>query len=390
MSEIGVHIGAAARSVRAKRDTERTALRFATVDAASAGAALPEWPSLPGIAAGDNAFFSAEFALPAMLHLGASVSVAAVTHPGGALAAVAPFTRHRLGRIAPAARVWAHDYAPLGQPLVEGEGLDAAVARLIEGLAPTDRGQSLILPDMPLDGLVALAVKDAARRAGRPIALLDQHLRACLDREGPGGPDPRSALASGKRKELGRQMRRLADVGSVEIVSAVTPAEIESRFEMFLALEAAGWKGKAGSALGSSPKTAAFARAAVRNCASEASARIDSIDVDGKPIAMLVSFISGATAYTWKIAYDEMHARFSPGAQVMLEAASRLFADIRVQRIDSCAAANHPLVDHLWRGRLAIGTMVVGPAGGGVMYSAGLAAARAELAARAAVRRLRS
>ena len=147
-----------------------------------------------------------------------------------------------------------------------------------------------------------------------------------------------------------------------------------------MALEAAGWKGKGGSALSSSPATAEFAREAVAHAASNAGAvRIDSIDVDGEPIAMLVSFIAGETAFTWKIAYDEAYARFSPGAQLMLEAAEAASSPTRGSR-GSIPALRRTIRWSiiLWSGRFAIGTMVIGPPGGGLLHRVGLAAAHAE------------
>ena len=143
-------------------------------------------------------------------------------------------------------------------------------------------------------------------------------------------------------------------------------------------------------ALISSAATREFAREVVSNRADAGAARIDSIDLGGHPIAMVVSFAAGETAWTWKIAYDETFARFSPGAQLMLEAAKAIFSDPTIGHIDSCAAADHPMIDHLWSGRLAIGSLVIGPPGGSAVHRVGLAAARAELAARAAVRRLRA
>ena len=106
-------------------------------------------------------------------------------------------------------------------------------------------------------------------------------------------------------------------------------------------------------------------------------------------MAIVVSLIAGAAAYTWKIAYDEAYARYSPGAQLMLEAPAHLFSDPAVMLIDSCATADHPMIDTLWPERRGIATFVLGPPGGGTLFSIGLAAERAELAARTNVRQLR-
>ena len=157
---------------------------------------------------------------------------------------------------------------------------------------------------------------------------------------------------------------------------------VKATFEEFLLLEAAGWKGKRHTALAELPPIAALAREIVGRRAAAGAVRIDSIRLDGRPIAMLVSFLSGATAYSWKIAYDEAYEKVSPGAQLMLDAGGALLSNAGIRRIDSCAAANHPMIDHLWHERLAIGTLVIGPAGGGLLHAAGLAAMQAELRAR--------
>ncbi|HVZ13395.1 MAG TPA: GNAT family N-acetyltransferase, partial [Bauldia sp.] len=277
---------------------------------------------------------------------------------------------------------WAHDYAPLGLPLVDEASVADAVPALLDGLAPSGSGLSLIAADLPIESPVARALVAAAMAQGRPVDVLDGHVRASLERDA----EPRSEIASRRRKEFARQMRRLMEVGEVKFVPAIEPVEVRARFEMFLALEAAGWKGKRHSALLSAPATTEFAREAIANRAEAGAARIDSIDLGGKPIAMVVTFAAGATAYTWKIAYDETYARFSPGVQLMLELPKHLFSDRTLMRIDSCAAAHHPMIDHLWSGRLAVGTVVIGPPGGSALHRIGLAAARAELAARAKLR----
>jgi len=358
-------------------------LRFEVTSPDRSLALLPEWSALAARSVGDNLFFHPDFALPAMRHFGRGVEIASVAD-GRRLVALAPFTRTRLGRLAHAVRLWAHDYAPLGLPLIDEAALAEAAAALVDGLAPHGGGLTFIVPDLPIEGAVARALVAAALADQRPVDVLDGHVRAALFRD---GAEPRLGLATKRRKEAGRQMRRLADIGEVTTVAAIEPAEVRARFELFMALEARGWKGKRGTALISKQATAEFAREAVANRAEAGAARIDSIDLGGNPIAMVVTFAAGSTAYTWKIAYDETYARFSPGVQLMLDLPQRLFSDPTLMRIDSCAAANHAMIDHLWSGRLAVGTLVIGPPGGSLIHRYGLAAARAELAAKAALRR---
>jgi CelD/BcsL family acetyltransferase involved in cellulose biosynthesis len=349
-----------------------------------------DWAVLARRPESGNLFFHPEFAIPAIGHFGRGVlAVAAVYSPSGSLMGLAPFGRTRLGRIAPAIRLCSHKYAPFGEPLVDADDIDGTLAGLVEGLAPEGSGLSFILPEMVAEGPIAEAVRAHAFRRGRPLVLLNEHRRAMLARATVSG-DLRAGLSSGRRKELGRQLRRLGEVGLVSFTSDVDPDCVRARFEEFLALEQTGWKGRQGTALASSVTTAQFSREALFNLAESGKARIDSLRVGAHPVAIVVSLIAGTVAYTWKIAYDEAYAQYSPGAQLMLEAPAHLFADGQVTLIDSCATADHPMIDKLWPERRGIATFVLGPPGGGTLFSIGLATERAELAARANVRQLRN
>lgn len=69
-------------------------------------------------------------------------------------------------------------------------------------------------------------------------------------------------------------------------------------------------------------------------------------------------------AWLLKIAHDEALARFSPGVQLMLEVSRDLIEDTGIAWTDSCADAGHPMIDHLWRERLAVADLLVAGSGG--------------------------
>jgi hypothetical protein len=151
-------------------------------------------------------------------------------------------------------------------------------------------------------------------------------------------------------------------------------------FEEFVRLEAAGWKGRRGTALASLQDAGPFAREVVARLADAGAVRIVSLRMNDQPLAVVICLVAGETAFTWKIAYDEAFSRFSPGAQLMMEVPGVLFAEAEIACIDSCAVADHPMIDPLWQDRRPIGTLVIGPAGGGVRHRLGLASARTEIA----------
>jgi CelD/BcsL family acetyltransferase involved in cellulose biosynthesis len=98
---------------------------------------------------------------------------------------------------------------------------------------------------------------------------------------------------------------------------------------------------------------------------------------------VIVTLRSGASAWGWKIAYDEDFARFSPGVQLLLDVTQGLLDDPGVVRADSCATADHPMIDHIWRERLALADRLVSVAPGNAVRFA--LACRLEPLRRAAI-----
>ena len=77
------------------------------------------------------------------------------------------------------------------------------------------------------------------------------------------------------------------------------------------------------------------------------------LDLDGRPLAMLVNFLCPPGGFSFKTAFDEGYARFSPG--VLLQQANLDLLDHpRIMWVDSCAAPGHPMIDSVWRERRAL------------------------------------
>jgi hypothetical protein len=150
----------------------------------------------------------------------------------------------------------------------------------------------------------------------------------------------------------------------VRVVNATSPSDVEAGLEEFFVLEAGGWKGRAGTSARAKSEITGFMCSAVAALAAEGKAQISRLCVNEKAIAVLVTLRSGKTAWSWKIAYDEDYARFSPGVQIMLDLTQQLLADATIDRVDSCATAGHPMIDHIWRERLALADHLISLAPG--------------------------
>ena len=131
-----------------------------------------------------------------------------------------------------------------------------------------------------------------------------------------------------------------------------------SAVEEFLALEAAGWKGRQGTALLSRKEDAEFFRAACRGLV--ASGRLRFLALTGsRTVAMQCNLIANGVIFGFKTCYDEELARHSPGVLLLLEVLASISLTGAV-RLDSCAEPGNELVNRLLPDRRPLETLIVG------------------------------
>lgn len=309
------------------------------------------WRDLISRALEPNVFHEPAFVLAAARHLPRSSRLSFLTIwkanvPGRAeLVGLCALQRSRLPGGATAA-AWLHPQATAAFPLLDRDTAATALAAMLAALRkPPHRAAAMLLSGVPIEGPTAALL----RRLGVPFATLDERTRAILlqDRE-PAG------LGGKARKELRRQGKRLAEHGAITVSSASSPQEVAEALTGFMALEAQGWKGKRGTALGRRPGTLAFARAALAGLSLSGQCRIDTLAVGGQPAAMGVFLRSGDRGYFWKTAYDETLARFSPGLQLVLQASALQRGEPGLALTDSCAVPGHSMIDRIWSDRMIV------------------------------------
>ena len=197
------------------------------------------------------------------------------------------------------------------------------------------------------NGPVHQGLAEAARALGRPCDIVHRSQRALLESQLGSQAYYEQTVRKKKRKELKRLAVRLAELGSVEVRTLASEDEMQPWIEAFLALEKSGWKGERGSALGCGAGTAAFFHKAVEGAFSAGQLDFLRLDLDGRPLAMLVNFLAPPGSFSFKIAIDEEYARFSPGVLIQLENLRMLDGE-DIRWMDSCAAEDHPMINSLW------------------------------------------
>ncbi|WP_119388251.1 GNAT family N-acetyltransferase [Taklimakanibacter lacteus] len=247
-------------------------------------------------------------------------------------------------------RSWASPLSFLGTPLIDQEEAPAVIAAFLEA----QRGRPVLLGAIPASGPFWDMLSHALARAGGAIEVLERWERAGLAPKGSFEEWFTGNFERKRRKEYRRLRARLAEEGELQSISWAAGDPLDPWVDELMALEAQGWKGRRGTALADDAAMATAFRAALHLLAAEGSLRFWKIVFNGKPIAIMSGLVKGAQGWLGKIAYDEAFARYSPGVQLVLDATETLIDKERLALVDSCAIPNHPMINNIWRDRVAL------------------------------------
>jgi CelD/BcsL family acetyltransferase involved in cellulose biosynthesis len=199
-------------------------------------------------------------------------------------------------------------------------GLDA----LFEALAGTDRRRVTL--DFVLEG-GATAERGTTALAAAGYRLIPRtRLRSpYLLLEGT-WEDYLASLSSHRRSELRRRARRLEAEGSLDLDVSPGGPDLGARLDEGLTLEAAGWKGRQGTAIAAHPGLAGFYRRMAAWAAEQGWLRLAFLRLDGRALAFDLALEAGGRHFLLKTGYDPKYAALAPGLLLRVRMLERAFA----------------------------------------------------------------
>lgn len=246
-------------------------------------------------------------------------------------------------------------------PVIDADhGQDATQAMLRHLLAAGDLPRTLALPVLPLEGPTFLALEEACRATGSRLRICERWQRPVM-RPQPGDDSERylrRTLGQSYKKRM-QQFRAIARHGEVGF-QRLRGEAARVALPDFLALEAAGWKGRAGTAIARLPQASAYFDSLVTLSAAADSLQIDTLLLDGRPLAMGLLVESAGTRHFLKIAYDEAQARHSPGRALTIAMLQADFAGTPPDLFDSGAGDGVDAGTYVWGERRAMGNAIIG------------------------------
>jgi CelD/BcsL family acetyltransferase involved in cellulose biosynthesis len=273
----------------------------------------PEWNALAAGSGITHPFVTHEWMWTWWQSFGADSELhILLVREGNRLVAIAPLMRKRqrlFGRSLMSLQFLANDHTPRAEFIIGSRG-EAAFGALSGYLAEHRSEWDMVaLREVPEGSPISEELRAHARRGGllwgsrtsyaSPYLVLDEAWEETL---------------SGKRRWfLRNRLKKLSAYGEVELEAVRNGVAIPKALEDGFALEAAAWKGEAGTAITSEPRVRLFYTALAERAARRGWLRLQFLKVGGRRVAFAYSLVYANRMYLLKPGFDPEFAACSPG-----------------------------------------------------------------------------
>lgn len=291
----------------------------------------------------------------------------------------------RQGFAHPVCDLWRDCVTGVNVPLISGDAVETIWTCFLKFVARHPKLPDIvhgreICPDGPC-GLALRNVMNANEAVGIAESRHERSIAKPVSRY-----DDYTKRWSKKRlRNVKAGLRKLRKVGDITF-EAVTPDDPDYRqaLDDLLELEAAGWKGRQGTALSSKPNSRKFAHNALNSTGVPSASLLTLMRLDGRVVAGMFNLVSHGRIHGLRSGYDESLSSYSLGIIMYAWLLERMLDFGDYHELDSCSDANH-LLEKYWLERKTIEAVFITAEMG-----TGAARIRRMISLRTAARKLRA
>ena len=264
-----------------------------------------------------------------------------------------------------------HMHCFLCTPLVRRDDAERTVAAALDWLIGESGATLVELRSIAAEGVVHQLLVEQLHARRRTLWVRDWSTRAFFKPAEDAESYLRRAISGLALKEVRRKEKRLGEQGRLRWRELEPGEDAAPWLRAFVELEASGWKGRERSALACSESEQEFFVNAATAAHDLGQLMVLGLFLDDRPLALKCNFLSGDGGFAFKIAFDEAYRAFSPGFLLEIENVRRLHRRPDIRWMDSCADAEHAMINRLWPARRTMATVLfaTGPAPGDLLVS---------------------
>jgi hypothetical protein len=256
--------------------------------------------------------------------------------------------------------LWQHAHCYLAAPLLRAEFARPALGAFFDWLAKDQAGCPLLeLGLIPAEGPFHRLLLDQLRERAPLTFAVDCWTRALLRPLHSAEVYLQAAVSGSLRRTLKRKKKRLSETGNLRCQTLAPAGDLSAWLEDFLRLEASGWKGRQGTALDSNENDRSFFLTVATEAFQRGRLAMLALRLDDRLIACRCNFLASAGAFSFKSAFSEDFAAYSPGVLLEIENIHLAHATPGLRWMDSCTNADNAMINRLWQDRLALQNLVL-------------------------------
>jgi CelD/BcsL family acetyltransferase involved in cellulose biosynthesis len=307
---------------------------------------------------------------PTLRHLGTGSDIRVVTihatdaPAGEGLRAVFVVEVVTRGRVLPVLtlRLWDRMYSLSAAPLLHADCAIDCLRAFFRWVAEAWPARTLVeFPSLFTDGAVFGALRDYLREDRVEYTIADLYSRGLFRPRADADAYLATIGNKHSRREWQRQERRLGELGELRYEVLAPDDDAAAWVDEFVALELGGWKGRGGSAFGCNPAHRAWLAEVAVAAQRRGELMALALRLDGAPVAMKLNFTCPPGGYTFKIAYDERYAKYTPGTLLEFENVRQLHRRPEIAWMDSLAKSDHGMINRIWHDRATYATVRAAP-----------------------------